>query len=158
MKAGCFDISCHHFTCHHVIMLYVICYIMWLRWGTVDEAVLFVAEFKLFDMMTTWHHHVIMSSCAMKIAPAWSPAPNNDYCITRSPLIKQQFSKTNKKSPTQNAFYLRKTTIFIKIAPIIKWLKKSNAKRIFKKENSHFHQDRPHRKMIEKVQRKMHFR
>ena len=60
-------------------------------------------------------------------------------------------------SPTQNAFYLWKTAIFIKIAPIEKWVKKSNAKRILPRENNHFHQDRPHHKMIEKVQRKTHF-
>ena len=60
-------------------------------------------------------------------------------------------------SPTQNAFYLGKTAIFIKIAPIEKWVKKSNAKRVLLKENNHFHQDRPHHKMIEKVQRKTHF-
>ena len=60
-------------------------------------------------------------------------------------------------SPTQNAFYLGKTAIFIKIAPIEKWVKKSNAKRVLLQENNHFHQDRPHHKMIEKVQRKMHF-
>ena len=57
----------------------------------------------------------------------------------------------------QNAFYLRKATILIKIALIIKWLKKSNAKRILPRENSHFHQDRPHRKVSKKVQRKTRF-
>ena len=54
-----------------------------------------------------------------------------------------------KRSPTQNHFHQDR--------PHHKMIDKSNAKRIFNKENSHFHQDRPHRKMIEKVQREMHF-
>ena len=32
-----------------------------------------------------------------------------------------------------------------------------NAECVLLKENNHFHQDRPHHKMIEKVQRKTHF-
>ena len=41
--------------------------------------------------------------------------------------------------------------------PHRKMIDKSNAKRILRKENSHFHQDRPHRKVSKKVQRKTRF-
>ena len=41
--------------------------------------------------------------------------------------------------------------------PHRKMIDKSNAKRILPKENSHFHQDRPHRKVSKKVQRKTRF-
>ena len=41
--------------------------------------------------------------------------------------------------------------------PHRKMIDKSNAKRIFLNENSHFHQDRPHRKVSKKVQRKTRF-
>ena len=41
--------------------------------------------------------------------------------------------------------------------PHRKMIDKSNAKRILLKENSHFHQDRPHRKVSKKVQRKTRF-
>ena len=83
-----------------------------------------------------------------------------------------QYVIMSLKSPTKNTFYLKENsyfhqdrtlkevqrkTIFIKIAPIEKWVKKSNAKRVLLKENNHFHQDRPHHKMIEKVKRKTHF-
>jgi len=41
--------------------------------------------------------------------------------------------------------------------PHRKMIDKSNAKRILLRENSHFHQDRPHRKVSKKVQRKTRF-
>ena len=44
---------------------------------------------------------------------------------------------------SRNAFSLKKTHIFFKIAPISKMV---NAQRVFLKENTHFLQDRPHLK------------
>ena len=41
--------------------------------------------------------------------------------------------------------------------PHRKMIDKSDAKRILPRENSHFHQDRPHRKVSKKVQRKTRF-
>ena len=48
------------------------------------------------------------------------------------------------RSPTRDAFSLRKMTIFIQIAPTYINPQQSNAKRVFFKENSHFLEDRPH--------------
>ena len=114
-------------------------------------------------------HHVIKKSNEKRILlkgkqlfssrshPKRSPT-QNAFSVTKTaifikiaPIIKWL------TSPTQNAFYLEKTAIFIKIAPIENWVKTSNAKRVLRKTNNHVHQDRPHHKMIEKVQHKTHF-
>ena len=148
------------------------------RWKKGKNIVLNFAEFRF---LIWWWHYIIMSSCNQMIKTVQrkthftsgkqpfssrSPPSKNDknsptqnaFHLSKTAIfIKIALIVKWLTSPTQNAFYLGKTAIFIKIAPIEKWVKKSNAKRVLLKENNHFHQDRPHHKMIEKVQRKTHF-
>ena len=98
--------------------------------------------YKTFPL--TWSPSGRTSSFAMAICHHVIKKSNEKRILLKG---KQLFSSRShpKRSPTQNAFSVTKTAIFIKIAPIVKWLKKSNVKRILLRENSHFHQDRPHR-------------
>ena len=84
------------------------------------------------------------SSFSVASSPLKILYPSKRYFL----IWKSSFSVTSsllapfKKTCGRDAFSLRKTAIFMKIAPIQKMV---NAQRVFLKENGHFHEDRPHR-------------